>query len=129
LRRRGAPAHPAASIVSASHGSASQKRSTDDVEEIVAEALELALDDADKAERPVEGHDGGDGGDETHGRRDERLGDAGGDDVEARAPRSVDRDEALHDAPHGAEEPNEGSRRAGRREEGELCFKTRDLAP
>ena len=56
--------------------------------------------------------DGRDRRDEADRGRKQRLGDAGRDDREIGGLRLRDADEAVHDAPHGAEQADEGRRRA-----------------
>ena len=55
-------------------------------------------------------------GDEAEGGGEQRLGDARRDDGEVRRLRFGDADEAVHDAPHGAEQSDERRRRADGRQ-------------
>src|SRR5690606_6945483 len=57
---------------------------------------------------------GGNRGEQAHRRRDQRLGDAGRHDGEARAARLADLVERGDDADDGAEQADEGRRAAGR---------------
>ena len=101
------------------------------VERLQAAAIEVAADqllDAgggiaeqrtigrDQAREVVVDDDRGNGGDEADGGRQQRLGDAGRDHREVGGLRLRDADEAVHDAPHGAEQPDE---RRGRADGGE----------
>ena len=70
----------------------------------------------DPARKHIVDHDGRDGRDQAERGREQRLGDAGRDDGEVRRLRFRDADEAVHDAPDGAEQADE---RAGRADGGE----------
>src|SRR5262249_40272030 len=72
---------------------------------------DLRLVARDGAGELVVDDDGGNGGDEADGCRKEGFGDAGRDDGEVGRLRLGDADEAVHDAPHGAEQTDE--RRGG----------------
>jgi hypothetical protein len=65
--------------------------------------------------------------DQPQRRGEQRLGDAGGDHREAGVVGLGDRGEAVHDAPHRAEQADEGCSRADRREEGEARLQTPEL--
>src|SRR5687768_8715663 len=70
-----------------------------DVEVVARERLDLALEDPQLAQEVVIGCHGRDGRDEADRGRDQRLGDAGRDDGEARALLRADVQERAHDAP------------------------------
>src|SRR5262245_40232270 len=67
----------------------------------------------------VENHRGDCGGETRRGVH-ERAGDAGSDGGDRGGARQADRAERLHDAPHRAEEADEGTRRGRRREKGHV---------
>src|SRR5215813_12916861 len=84
--------------------------------ELAGERFEAAGITAEIGRELVVCDDRRNGGDETERGREERLGDAGGDDGERGVLRGGDRLEAVHDAPDRAEEADEGRRRTDRRE-------------
>src|SRR5262249_44472834 len=70
----------------------------------------------DRAREHIVDDDGGDSGDEAERGREQRLGDAWRDHREIRRMRLRDADEAVHDAPDGAEQTDEGCGCANGRE-------------
>ena len=67
---------------------------------------------ADRAREHVVDHHRGNGGEQAERGREQRFGDAGRDHREVGGVRVRDADEAVHDAPHGAEQADEGRGRA-----------------
>ena len=98
-----------------------------DVEEVFVEVLHRGDLQLDLADKEVVGHDRRDRGEQADGRRDESLRDAGSDDGQRCVFVAVDGDERAHDAPHRAEQPDEGSGRTGGRQEGHEGFEAGQL--
>ena len=76
-----------------------------DLRRAVAEQSAIA---GDRAREDVEDHHRRNGGRKAERGREQRFGDAGRDDREVCRLRLRDADEAVHDAPYGAEQADEG---------------------
>src|SRR5882724_3416970 len=98
-----------------------------EVEEIEGEAFHLRRPVLHAVDEVVVAHDRGNGGAEAGGGGDQGLGDAGGDDGEARRALLPDAVEGAHDAPYGAEEADERRRAGGGGEEGKIALHSRHL--
>src|SRR5215475_5911619 len=83
-------------------------RAAQHVEQVEGEAVHLRGPVTDAVDEVVVADDGGDGGGEAGGRRDQRLRDARRHYGQAGRALRADAVEGRHDAPHGAEEPDEG---------------------
>src|SRR5262245_36200660 len=84
------------------------RRSRENVEQVEGEPLHLRGPVLHAVDEEVVRHDGRDGRAEPGSGRDERLRDTRGDDGEARRALLPDPVEGGHDAPHRAEETDEG---------------------
>src|SRR4029077_2014575 len=104
-----------------------QKMPLGDVEELGAEVIHLCRQHAKLAGETVVHHHGRDGSSQTDGRGNERLRDAGCDGLDARRRRGREPHERRHDAPHGAEEPDERGGAGRRGEEGEATLEAGHL--
>src|SRR5689334_9596828 len=114
---------PTSSSLNAIFGRAPQlRRTAEHVQEIEREAVHLGRPVLHAIHEVVVRHDGGDGGGEAGGRCDQRLRDTGRDDGEAGRPLLSDAVEGRHDAPHRAEEADEGRGTRRRGEEGQVAL-------
>src|ERR1700687_4212892 len=92
--------------------------------EFLGEGIEAQLEAIYLVRVAVVGNDGGNRRKESHRGRDERLGDARRDHLQRRLLHVGEPVERIHDAPHGAEQPNVGTCRAHRGERREIGLKT-----
>src|SRR5262245_57970159 len=98
-----------------------------DVQEIHREALHLDGPVLHAVDEVVVADDRRNGGAETRGGRDQRLGDSRRDDGEACRSLGPDPVERRHDAPHRAEQANERGCAGGSREERQVVLEASDL--
>src|ERR1051325_5317418 len=98
-----------------------------DVQKFGREGFHLGGEDAHLAGEAVVHDDRGNGGGEADGGRDQRLGDARRDRLDAGGRRRREAAEGGHDAPPRAEEPDERRRAGGRGEEREPALEAGHL--
>src|SRR5690349_23214266 len=87
-----------------------QHRMLREIEEVVGEVVEIRRHRLHAAHEEVEREHRRNRHRDADARGDERLADGAGDDVDRRVADATDVLHRGHDSPHGAEQPDEGSR-------------------